>query len=161
MKPFIECPKAVPLVYCKDCVSVAQEQTGFWCLLLLRWTKRGRSRSTVWEGEKSWRLQERESFNEKVSWLQSHNHMTLMTDWCRTCCGKVWKDHLLYQKKNKTGTPHILSLWYHRLAKCSQKSSYVSSVRMSLSQFRPLHQDLVDKGWRQSGDENFLRFFYS
>ena len=62
-------------------------------------------------------------------------------------------------EKNKTGTPHILSLWYHRLAKCSQKSSYVSSVRMSLSQFRPLHQDLVDKGRGQPGDEIFCDFF--
>ena len=51
------------------------------------------------EKEKSWRLQERESFNEKVSWLQSHHHMTLMTDWCRTCCGKVWKELPLYREK--------------------------------------------------------------
>ena len=62
-------------------------------------------------------------------------------------------------EKNKTGTPHILSLWYHRLAKCSQKSSYVSGVRMGLSQFRPLHQDLVDKGRGQPGDEIFCDFF--
>ena len=62
-------------------------------------------------------------------------------------------------EKNKTGTPHILSLWYHRLAKCSQKSSSVSGVRISFSQFGPLHQDLVDKGRGQPGDEIFCDFF--
>ena len=54
---------------------------------------------------------------------------------------------------------HILSLWYHRLAKCSQKSSSVSGVRISFSQFGPLHQDLVDKGRGQPGDEIFCDFF--
>ena len=119
-----------------------------------------RVRSTAWEREEYLKATE-ESSHEKVSWLLPNDHVTLMADQCLTCKEKVCiSARNIHFTVKQHSNFHMLSLWYHRSAKCSQKSSYIGGVRISFGQFRPLHQDLVDKRRRESGDKTFLQFFF-